>query len=451
MAPPATHSASHPFITSPHRTLLRLSIPVLLSLIAEPMTGLADTAFIARLGAAELAALGVGTVVMSSLFWIFNFLGIGTQTEVARSLGAGRTLRAREMATMALLVATTLGLVLAAVGQAGVGPAATLMGAVGPVRAGATTYLAIRLAAAPALLVTSTAFGALRGLQDMRTPLRIAIAVNGLNVVLDAALIFGIGPVPALGIAGAALATVVSQWLGATWSLAAVRSRLGLTARVHAVDALRLFTVGRDLVIRTGLLTAFILLTTRTATRLSADAGAAHQAIRQVWMLSAMTLDAFAAAAQSLVGYFLGAARRDVARRVAGVACAWSVATGIVLALGMWAGQELVADWLVPEGARALFFSAWLAAALFQPLNAVSFATDGIHWGSGDYRYLRNAMATATLAGAAALWFLEVGGGDTLARVWLITGAWIAIRAVFGVLRIWPAIGASPFRPAGGT
>ena len=87
----------HPFVRSPHRTLVSLSIPVLISLIAEPLTGLADTAFVARLGSAPLAALGVGTVLLSSVFWIFNFLGIGTQTEVARALGAGRRERAKEV------------------------------------------------------------------------------------------------------------------------------------------------------------------------------------------------------------------------------------------------------------------------------------------------------------------------------------------------------------------
>jgi MATE family multidrug resistance protein len=80
-------TAPHPFIQAPHRTFIALSAPLLVSLIAEPLTGLADTAFVARLGAASLAGLGVGAAVLSSVFWVFNFIGIGTQTEVARSAG----------------------------------------------------------------------------------------------------------------------------------------------------------------------------------------------------------------------------------------------------------------------------------------------------------------------------------------------------------------------------
>ena len=442
----AASPAQHPFVRAPHRTMLRLSLPVLLSMIAEPLTGLADTAFIARLGAAPLAALGVGTVLLSSVFWIFNFLGIGTQTEVARSLGTGDTDRAREKCGMALALSALLGLLLALAGGAVVGPAATLMGASAAVHDGAVTYIGIRLLGAPAMLLIATAFGALRGRQDMRTPLWIAAGINALNIVLDAVLIFGLGPFPALGIAGAAAATVLSQWLGAVWALAALRARIGLPDRLHLRDALDLFTVGRDLFLRTSLLTLFLLLTTRTATRIGTEAGAAHQAIRQIWVLTALLLDAYAATAQSLVGYFLGAKRLDLSRRVAFVACAWSVGTGVLLTLGMWAGEGLVARLLVPPGARGVFTAAWLAAAIFQPLNAISFATDGIHWGSGDYRYLRNAMLAATATGAAGLLLLNEASPGALTGVWLVTGLWIGVRTLLGLLRIWPGIGASPFR-----
>ena len=82
--------SEHPFTRQPHRTLVSLSIPVLFSMTAEPLTALIDTAFIASLGAVSLAALGVGTTALSSLFWMFNFLGIGTQTEVSQADGQGR-------------------------------------------------------------------------------------------------------------------------------------------------------------------------------------------------------------------------------------------------------------------------------------------------------------------------------------------------------------------------
>ena len=87
-------------------------------------------------------------------------------------------------------------------------------------------YLRWRFVGAPALLASFAAFGALRGAQDMRTPLFVAGGMNALNVVLDPLLIFGMAGVPAMGVAGAALASAVSQWVGATWAIAAAFRRL---------------------------------------------------------------------------------------------------------------------------------------------------------------------------------------------------------------------------------
>ncbi|MEW6269727.1 MAG: MATE family efflux transporter, partial [Thermodesulfobacteriota bacterium] len=202
--------------------------------------------------------------------------------------------------------------------------------------------------------------------------------------------------------------------------------------------------VGRDLVVRTGLLLLFLLLATRVATLAGAESGAAHQAIRQVWVLTALVLDAYAATAQTLVGYFLGAHRKALARRVAGVGCRWGVATGALLTVAMLLGREQVAWLLVPPAAQPVFATAWTVAALAQPLNALSFVTDGVHWGTGDFRYLRNAMLLATATGAAALVPIDPHGAGTLLEVWLVTAAWIAIRAAFGVVRVWPGLGASP-------
>ena len=99
----------HPFIKHPHKTLIRLSIPVLLSLTAEPITALVDTAFISSLGVVPLAALGVGTTALSSLFWMFNFLGVGTQTEVAQRYGKGESKGTEKILSLALLLSAPSG------------------------------------------------------------------------------------------------------------------------------------------------------------------------------------------------------------------------------------------------------------------------------------------------------------------------------------------------------
>jgi MATE family multidrug resistance protein len=428
--------------------LLTLSLPVLFSLAAEPVTGLVDTAFIARLGASPLAALGVGTTVLSGTFWIFNFLGVGSQTEVAQRLGSRDRAKAAAIGTMALVMGMACGFFLIGVGMAFIPWVVGTMGAHGPVYDQASEYMRIRIFGAPAVIASLAAFGVLRGLQDMRTPLKIAVGLNVVNMLLDPLLIFGWGPLPAMGIAGAALASVISQWIGALWAMAVMQATLGFSRQIQGRHILRLFHIGGDMFLRTGFLTGFLVLTTRAATRIGADSGAAHQAIRQVWVMSALLLDAFAISGQSLVGFFMGAGRIVDARRVARVVCQWSIGAGLTIGVLMWLGRGVAAAALVPVSARQMFFPAWSAAVLMQPANALAFATDGIHWGSGDFGYLRNVMIAVSLLSGLIVLSLDLTRPDALVWIWAITGGWVAGRAVFGVLRIWPGVGQSPFAAA---
>ena len=423
---------------------MRLSLPLLLSLIAEPLTGLADTAFVARLGAVPLAGLGVGAAVLSSVFWVFNFLGIGTQTEVARGEGGGDSSRPAVANAQALLLSGFLGVLLLLVGLVFLAPVVRWMGASGDLTAPAKDYMAIRLFGAPAVLAMVAAFGTLRGLQDMRTPLWIAAGVNVFNVILDPLLIFGLGPFPRWGVAGAAVASVVSQWLGALAALAVTLHRCGWPARLRLTEFGGLLRIGRELIVRTASLNLFLLLTTRVATEAGPDAGAAHQAIRQVWAFTALFLDAFAITGQSLVAYFLGAGNLPESRRVAAVVCQWSVGAGVVLAVGMAVGKDIVAGALLPASSYAVFFSAWYVSALAQPVNALAFGTDGVHWGTADFRYLRNAVLVTTGVGALGLAWVDETAPSALTDIWWVTAVWIVLRAGFGVVRIWPGLGHAP-------
>ncbi|MCH2101120.1 MAG: MATE family efflux transporter [Planctomycetes bacterium] len=438
--------SQHAFDQRPNRTLLVLSVPVLLSLIAEPLTALVDTAFVSKLGDGPMAALGVGTTLLSAIFWIFNFLSIGIQSEVARFVGAGQLDRARAQNAIALTLAGGFGLGMLAFGWPLAPWLAEVMGAEAATADDAVIYFRIRLFAAPAVLLTATAFGSLRGLQNMRVPMGIALLVNALNIGLDAVLILGAGPIPAYGIAGAAWATLAAQWIGCFCALFAVFQSLGRPAKLSLKGASQLLQVGSDMFVRTGLLTLFLILATRAATRMGDEAGAAHHAIRQVWLFTALALDALAVSAQSLVGWYLGKGRVEGARRVAGVCCGWSFGMGLALAIGMLLGEGWVAQLLVPIEAQALFTTAWLWGAWAQPLNALCFATDGLHWGTRDYRYLRNVMILASGLGWFGLQLIDPEHPGALESIWLVTGAWILVRASFGMLRIWPGIGASPFR-----
>lgn len=417
----------------------------MLSLVAEPVAGVVDTAFVERLGASYAAGLGAATAVLSGVLWVFNFLGVGTQTEVAHAAGEHRADDAGAVAGLAIVLAVGLGAVSAALLWLALEPLCAWMSGEAEVQRATARYLEIRLLGFPAALVGLAAFGALRGLQDMRTPMWIAGAMSAANVALDAVLIFGWGPVPALGIAGAAWATVSSQVAAAAAAWVLVARRLGLRRRLEGARVAALFVVGRDMVVRTGALLLFMILATRVALQMGADAGAAHQAIRQIWMLLAFLLDAYAASAQSLVAWFRGAGRLDLARRVAQVSVVWGLVTGFFLTGALWLGESVVAALLVPLPARDLFARAWPVFACSQPLAALSFVTDGIHWGMGDYAYLRNGMLAASALGIA--WLVSIDPAvPALETVWLVTLVWVGIRTGFGLVRVWPGVGRAPLR-----
>lgn len=437
---------SHPFLQRRNRTILYLSLPILLSLIAEPVTGLVDTGFVARLGAVPLAALGVGTSALSSVFWIFGFLGIATQTDVAQLYGRGQVADAGRALSLAFAVGIAFSLLLSVLLIPGAHIVSRGLGAEGEVLQLAAQYIQLRLLGAPAVLVVIVGFGALRGLQDMRTPLWIALAINLANIGLDYVLIFGWAELPALGVAGAALASSLSQWLGALWMLWEVHHRLGLSRDMSWRDSFRLLRVSRDLIVRSGSLTLFLLFATRVATQLGPEAGAAHQVIRQVWFFTALFVEAFATTAQSLVGYFYGSGSIEYARQVAWLTMRWSLAAGLALMLAMLIATPIVSEAFVPADAVFVFTLPWIIASVSQPLNSLAFITDGIHWGTGDYRYLRNAMVLATVVGLFGLQLIAIDNPESFSAVWLVTVGWIGIRAFWGVLRVYPGIGTSPFR-----
>jgi MATE family multidrug resistance protein len=427
----------HPFIARPNRTMLVLMFPVLLSLIAEPLTGLVDTGFIAQLGTDPLAGLGVATTALSSMFWIFNFLSIGTQTQISQAVGAGQAHKARQITSLALGVAWLLSFIVIAVFYPLAGTVADLLGASGGVREAAVTYIRVRLWGAPAVFTSLVAFGALRGDQDMGTPSMVAVAINVFNIGLDYPLIFGLGPVPAMGITGAALASTVAQWIGAIWLLIVIVRRFGFQATTSWREIGVLFSIGGNLFVRTGTLTLFLLISTRVANQIGSEAGAANQVIRQIFLFTALSLDAFAVTAQSLVGYFVGGGNVVQARRAAALSNSWSLGTGILLAVVMFLITDWVIELMVPVAAVAAFTPAWMISAMVQPLNGVAFSTDGIHMGTGDYAYLRNAMIVATVISSGLLLLIPVDSPRAFQWVWWSAVVWIVIRTAFGVGRIY--------------
>jgi len=175
------------------RDILRLAVPALGALAADPLVSMVDTVFVGRLGVVPLAALGVNTSIFAMSFIVFNFLAYGTTPMVARAVGRGDRTGAGDVVVQALLLAVVVGGVATLMLEALAGPIVALMGAGPDLREPALSYLRIRALAGPAVLLVTAGHGAFRGYQDMRTPLLVTLALNVVNLALDPLFIFGFG------------------------------------------------------------------------------------------------------------------------------------------------------------------------------------------------------------------------------------------------------------------
>lgn len=265
------------------REILRLAFPALLTLITEPLFLLADAAIVGHLGTPQLAGLGIAAAVLQTVVGLCVFLAYGTTGSVARALGAGDRAGALAQGVDGLWLALGIGVLATIIGIPATGPLVAAFGAAPDATDHAETYLRIALLGVTPLLLMLAATGVLRGLQDTRTPLRVAIAANVANVVLNLLLVYGVGPIPGLGIAGSALGSVLAQ-AGAAAALVAVvvsgarREGASLRPDVPGIRAAGRASV--PLFVRTLTLRAALLVTVYAVTSSSGGSSAevaAHQ------------------------------------------------------------------------------------------------------------------------------------------------------------------------------
>ena len=400
------------------REIVRLAVPALGSLAAEPLYILVDTAIVGHLGRSQLAALGLAAVVLGGLFAIFNFLQYATTAQVARAQGAGEPRTAARLGAQAVWLSLAFGAAVAALAIAFAPPIVELMGGEGRTADFAVTYLRIASLGLPFAFLALGAQGYLRGVADLRTPLVIVIAGNLVNVVLEVLFVYGFG----WGIAGSAWGTVIAQaCMGAAFIVVVVArvTRIDLAPRLAL--ARRLLSVGKWIFVRTVALMSAFVLAGAVAARFGDASLAAHQIAFQLWVFLALVLDAVAIAGQIIVGRELGAGRPERAYAASARMIWLSVAAGTVFGLLLLAGVELIpqvftGDESVHDEAAAL----WPLFALTLPFAGAVFALDGILIGASDGPYLAGSMVAAFACCAAALL-------TALAADWGIRGVWLAL------------------------
>ncbi|WP_017609393.1 MATE family efflux transporter [Nocardiopsis xinjiangensis] len=416
-----------PFRHRHDREIFALAVPTFFALISEPLFLLTDSAIVGSLGTQALGGLGVAGQVLLTLAAVCIFLAYGTTAAVARKFGAGDIPGGMRDGVDGLWLAVLLGVAAIGIGWP-LGPhLIELLGASPDVAPYALTYLRISLLSTPFLLVVMAGTGVLRGLQDARTPLVVAVASYLGNAALCALFVLVLD----WGIAGSAWSTVIAQGAGAFWYVATiVRSARGHGVPIApSLEGLRKSaSAGFALFLRSVSMRVVALVTTAVAARLGDESIAAHQVSYNMWALLVFAMDAVAIAGQSIVGRYLGAAdvrgtRASTRRMVEWGVMAGLVFTVVVLLVLPWAPIPFTDD---PQVA-SLIMASLVVVALIQPLSGVTMVLDGVLMGAGDQRYLAWASLGTMLA---FLPFALVLPNLAESQMWGLVGLW-------GAFAVW--------------
>ncbi|MFC8719640.1 MATE family efflux transporter [Kitasatospora sp. NPDC057198] len=427
------------------REILALAVPAFGALVAEPLFLMADSAIVGHLGTSQLAGLGVASAALTTVVGVFAFLAYATTAAVARRIGAGDRRAAVQQGVDGIWLALLLSAGLVALTLLLAPQAARLLGASATAAPYAVTYLRISALGVPAMLLVLAATGVLRGLQDTRTPLLVAIGGFTANLLLNLGLVYGAG----LGVAGSAWGTVIAQnAMAAVYVVVVVRGarREGAALRPDAAGIRASARAGGPLLVRTLSLRAVLLLAAAVAANLGDAEVAAHQITMTVWSFVAFALDAVAIAGQAIIGRYLGAGDLPGTRAATRRMVEWGLGAGVLFGLLMVLGRPLYVPLFSSDPAvQHQLSTALLLAALTQPVGGLVFVLDGVLMGAGDGRYLAWAMlATLLVFVPAALAVPALGLG--LAGLWWAMNLFMLSRAAFLVGRVrtghWMVTGA---------
>ncbi|WP_071798646.1 MATE family efflux transporter [Natronohydrobacter thiooxidans] len=391
-----------------HRRILNIAVPIVLANISVPLLGAVDTGVVGQMGeAAPIGAVGLGAIILASIYWIFGFLRMGTTGLVAQATGAGDLAESGAILTRGVMIGLAAGAVMV-LGQSAISYAAfRIAPASAEVEALARAYLAIRIWGAPATIALYAVTGWLIATERTRGVLALQLWMNGLNIALDLWFVLGLG----WGVQGVAIATLIAElsalalglWLcraafsGAQWrNWARVFDRLRLK---------RMWVVNSDIMLRTialqAAMTGFLFV--------SAGFGdvelAANQILWQFMALTAHALDGFAFAAEALVGRYVGAASVAGMRAASLRASLWALGAALVMALGFWAFGPLAIDVMTtaPEvRLAARKFLPFVVALCLLGLGA--YMLDGIFIGATGTREMRNTVLLAVAIYGVFLW-----------------------------------------------
>jgi putative MATE family efflux protein len=310
-----------------NRALGLLAIPMMLEMSMESVFAVVDIAFVSRLGTDAIAAVGITEALITVLYAVAVGLGMGVTAMVSRRIGAGEREAAARVTGQALWVGAALSLLIGVPGAFFAADMLHLMGASSSVVDTGTGFAAVLLGGSASIIYLFLLNAAFRGAGDASMALRSLWLANGINIILDPCLIFGLGPFPEMGVTGAAVATTIGRGVGVAyqlWYLANGRGRLRFALRNLAIAPR---VLARMLVISAGGIGQFLIATSswiiimRIVALYGSSAVAAYTIGLRIFEFIWLPSWGLGNAAATLVGQNLGAGRPERA-----VASTWRAA-----------------------------------------------------------------------------------------------------------------------------
>jgi len=399
-----------------HARVLKIALPIVLSNATVPILGAVDTGVVGQMGeAAPIGAVGIGAVILATIYWIFGFLRMGTTGLAAQARGAGDWAETGALLMRGLLLAFAAGAVFIIAQGAVFWGAFALAPASAGVESLARDYLEIRIWGAPATIALYAVTGWLIAVERTRGVFLLQIWMNGLNIILDLWFVLGLG----WGVEGVATATLIAEWSGLALGLYLCRDAFAGDqwrdwARVFDRGRLkRMMQVNGDIMVRS------VLLTGSFTTFLFIGSGigdvnlAANQILLQFVEITAFALDGFAFSAEALVGGAIGAKARQRVRRASVITSQWGAGGAVLLCIAFALGGPWLIDLMstspeVREAGRV--FLIW--AAVLPVLSVASYMFDGIYIGATWTRDMRWAMLQSVAVYVAALLVLVPAFGN---------------------------------------
>lgn len=401
------------------------------------MLGLVDVAIVGHIGALELGAIAVGGAMMNMVYWLFNFLRMGTSGITAQAYGSADAGSSRTTLTRSLAIASIIGILLILCSDPIGHIVIRFMDA--DIDAGrlALVYFGVVIWGAPAVLCTYALTGWFLGMQNSRAPMWMAIITNVCNIVVSVILVFLFN----LEIEGVATGTLAAQWVGLAVGIVILSRRYRLSpfatlAHWKVISDIRslarFFKVNIDIFLRTLCLVAVTMWFTHAGAVQGVEILGANALLMQLFLLFSFFMDGFAFAAEALAGKYFGQGDRAALGQVVKALCLWGGALALCFSFAYFSCGEWILRLLTDDSNVLVTAIRYLPWAAFIPIaGAAAFIFDGVFIGLTRTRGMLLSMAGAVTVFFGLYLILQPTFGND--GLWIAFVTYLAVRGAIEV------------------